>query len=232
MIDELHAHSTRAVLQAMTAAAPTHDRSVLPTSARQDTVVCIATGASLTPDDVNYVRDKATVIVVNDAHRLAPWADILYSGDRYWWMHYKGVPEFRGYKATIEYSPGRKHLQLLKYVPHMIFHRLTGHTGVETARDGLRTCGANSGGQALNLAVHLHPTRIILLGYDLGATQGKRHFFGDHPRPLSNSHDYPRWRQAFATMANPLADLGISVLNCSRVTSLNGFLCVPLRGIL
>lgn len=191
-------------------------------------VVCVATGPSLTQEDVDRVRGKATVIVVNDAHRLASWGDVLYSSDRYWWTFHRGAPSFMGFKATIEYSPGRKAADLTRFVPDMHFYRNTGHHGVEADADGLRTCGCNSGGAAVNLAAHLGATRIALLGYDMGSTQGKRHFFGDHPQGLSNTHNYPAWRRAFDTMRPAFEAIGVEVLNCSRTTSLSAFPCVSL----
>lgn len=192
-------------------------------------VVCIATGPSLKQTDVDYCRGKATVIAVNDAHRMAPWADVLYSSDRYWWKYYGGVPAFSGIRVTIEHTPKRKPLELLKLAPAMVILRNTGHDGIETDPDGLRTGAQGSGGAAVNLAVHLGATRIILLGYDCGVPGSKRHFFGDHPQGLSNISQFPHWRRAFDVMAKPLTDLGISVVNCSRSTAINAFPCVPLR---
>ena len=58
----------------------------LPRLADGGTVVCLASGPSLTTEDVAYVRGRATVIAVNDAVRLAPWADVLYSNDSTWWL--------------------------------------------------------------------------------------------------------------------------------------------------
>lgn len=192
-------------------------------------VVCVATGPSLKQSDVDYVRGKATVVAVNDAHRMAPWAHVLYSSDRYWWAYYHGVPSFKGIKAGIEFSPKRKPLELLKLAPEMFILRQTGHDGIETAPDGLRTGAQGSGGAAVNLAVHLGAKRIILLGYDCGTPGSKRHFFGDHPRGLSNMSQFPHWRRAFDTMAQPLKDLGIDVVNCSLSTAINAFPCAPLR---
>lgn len=201
----------------------------LPVLCPGGTVVCMATGPSLTAADVDYCRGKATVIVVNDAHRLAPWADVLYSSDRYWWRHYGGVPSFAGLKVAIEHTPRRKDPALERLVPEMIWMKHTGFDGVETARDGLRTCANNSGGAAVNLALHLGAKRIILLGYDMGVTGSKRHFFGEHPQGLSKSHNFPGWRAAFDRMRAPFAALGVTVLNCSRSTSLNAFQMVPLE---
>lgn len=196
------------------------------------TVFCLATGPSLTAADVQAVRGRGVVVAVNDAHRLAPWADVLYSSDRYWWRHHKGVPSFQGLKATIEYSPKRYAKELLSIVPEMFFLRNTGHDGIETDPGGLRTSRQNSGGAAVNLAVHLGARRIVLLGYDMGTTDGKRHFFGDHPSPLSNTHNFPTWRAGFETMVQPFKDLRIDVVNCSRSTSLNAFRCAPLEEVL
>lgn len=206
--------------------------SRLPRTCTNDTVVCIATGPSLTAADVEYCRGKASVIVVNDAHRLCTWATALYSSDRYWWRHYGGVPEFAGLKVAIEHTPRRKDPALARLVPEMIWMKHTGFDGVETSRDGLRTCANNSGGAAVNLALHLGAKRIILLGYDMGVTGSKRHFFGEHPQGLSKNHNFPGWRAAFERMRAPFEALGVTVLNCSRSTSLNAFPVVPLEDVL
>lgn len=74
------------------------------------TVVLIAGGASVTPEQVEFVRQhhydrpltdhleyggpNGTVrtVVVNDAYLLAPWADVLYAADSRWWdWHAKGI---------------------------------------------------------------------------------------------------------------------------------------------
>lgn len=195
------------------------------------TVFCLATGPSLTPADVNAVRDKGMVVAVNDAHRLAPWADWLYSSDRYWWVRHEGVPSFGGKLAGIEHTPGRRDPRLAGL--GVVVYRNTGHEGIEADPTGLRTCANNSGGAAVNLAVHLGAERIVLLGYDMGyGASDKRHFFGDHPMGLSNQHNFPTWRAAFGRMVEPLKALGVEVVNCSRSTSLTCFPVVPLEDVL
>jgi hypothetical protein len=156
---------------------------------------------------------------------------VLYSSDRYWWAHYAGVPRFAGRRFGIEHTPGRADGRLTKI--GVSVYRNTGHEGVETKPGGLRTCANNSGGAAVNLAVHLGAQRIVLLGYDLGyGSHEKRHFFGDHPQGLSNSHNFPTWRKAFATMVEPLKAMGVEVLNCTRTTALDCWPQVPLRDAL
>jgi len=66
------------------------------------TIVCMATGPSLTQADCDYVRELGVpTIAINDAHRLAPWANVLYSNDRMWWRKYKGVPSFTGVTQNV-----------------------------------------------------------------------------------------------------------------------------------
>jgi hypothetical protein len=177
------------------------------------TVVCLATGPSLTADDVNACRGRATVIAINDAWRLAPWADVLYSSDRHWYPHHDWVPEFPGRKIAMEITPHDGVLVLQR----------TGETGLELAPTGLKSY-KNSGGAAINLAVHLGASRILLLGYDMGAT-GVAHFFGSHPRGLrtTGKATYVLFRQLMATMVEPLRARGITVVNCTRTSALDCF---------
>ena len=49
--------------------------------------VCLGGGPSLNKEDIEYCREKKGVrfIAINDAYRLAPFADILYAADKKWW---------------------------------------------------------------------------------------------------------------------------------------------------
>jgi hypothetical protein len=137
------------------------------------TVVCLAGGPSLTQADVDYCRGKATVIAINDAYRLAPWADVLYACDKRWWDWHKGVGSFKGLKYALQ-RPA------LKW-PGVQILQNTGPHGLELKRNAVRN-GKNSGYQAMNVAVHLGAKRIVLLGYDMHIPQGgPSHWFGEHP---------------------------------------------------
>ncbi len=194
------------------------------------TVVCLATGPSLTQTDCEYVRSKAVVIAINDAHRLAPWADVLYSSDRKWWPHHKGVPTFHGLKFGIGSAPGKRNP--FSGLPDVQVLTNTGYTGLELARHGLKN-GRNSGYAAINLAVHLGAQRIVLLGYNMSSAGGRVHFFGRHPAPLSNPDSlFPSFRRAFQALVEPLKALGVEVWNCTDQTSLTAFPCAPLRQVL
>ena len=177
-------------------------------------VICIATGPSLTPDDVNYVKGKLPVITINNACHLAPWADYHYACDRAWWRTYAqtvGTAEC----WTISPDAAREfELNLLKHkgvgpglctVPGYIYH------------------GGNSGYQAIGLAYVLGFRRIILLGYDCQATDGKKHCHADHPGRLNRPHNYRRWRKRFDVLGKDAARLGVEIINCSRETAITAF---------
>ncbi len=182
------------------------------------TVVCIASGPSLTQDDVDYVRDLARVIVINTSYQLAPWADCLYACDARWWKWYDGAKDFHGLKYALD-PPARAYgVTVLKN---------TGTAGLEVRPNGLRN-GRNSGYQAINLAVHFGASRILLLGYDLQrAPDGKVHWHGDHRQAMNVP--LALFLPAFATLVQPLRELGVQVVNCSQRTALTVFPRMSLR---
>ena len=185
------------------------------------TVVCIGGGPSLTREDVEFCRGRAPVIAIKDAQRLAPWAEVLYSGDDKWWKWYRGAPEFSGLKFGLE--PTRTPW------PGVEILDITGDTGIEQAPTGLRT-GSNSGYQAVNLAIHLGATRVLLLGYDMKPTNGRDHWFGSHP--YGATPPYQLFLDRFPTMVEPLKELGVEVLNVTRDSALDVFPRAALEQVL
>lgn len=181
------------------------------------TAVCIGGGPSLTAEDVEYCRGRADVVIaVNDAYKLAPWANALFAADAAWWMVHKGAPGFRGLKYSLEATAAR-------WGRDIVVLKRTGEDGLELSPTGLRT-GRNSGAAAINLAVHFGAARVLLLGYDMQAkNDAQSHWFGAHPRPLRGGSPYPLFRSMFEKMVAPLASAGVQVINCSRQTALTCF---------
>lgn len=184
------------------------------------TVACLASGPSLTPDDVEAVRGLDAVIVVNTTYQLAPWATGLYAADAAWWNWHKGA-DFSGLKYSVSPQAAVWGVKVL---------RNTGPHGLELQPDGLRT-GMNSGYQAINLAVHFGAARILLLGYDMQVGQRReKHWHADHPNKVDA--DYRKFLGAFQTIVAPLHAAGVEVLNCTRRTALTCFPLVPLADAL
>jgi hypothetical protein len=190
----------------------------------ESTVVCIGGGPSLTPEDVNACRDRARVILINDAYRIAPWGDVLYAADSKWWREHQGVPSFTGPKYSLQPESA--------IWPDVQVLENTGFDGLELQPTGLRN-GLNSGYQAINLAVHLGARRIVLLGYDMRAVcEARSHWFGAHPKKIRGSSPYADFVQKFSYLVEPLAALGIQIVNCSRQSALDCFPRQPLEDTL
>ena len=170
------------------------------------TAVCIASGISLTKEDVDYCQGKAAVYVVNNCYKLAPWADVLYACDEEWWDHYK--PEFAGQKWTINEDAGKKYN--LNIIPH--------DTQALFCTENMIATGNNSGFQAINLA-YLHGyRRILLLGYDY--QNSGQHWHGRHGGHLNKSPDMRRWIRHMDNAYPLMVEAGLTIINCSRDTAI------------
>lgn len=189
-----------------------------------ETVVCLGTGPSLTVDDVESCRDRARVIAIKDAVRIAPWADVLYCGDEKWWPHHGPSLTFPGRRYALVASQA----QADAIAPFADLLRYTGPDGIETDPSGLRS-GSQSGYQAIGLAVHLGAARIVLLGYDMrGGANGRVHFFGAHAHDSKKPTPWQQRPELFQTLVPALEARGIAIVNASRVTALDCFPRMPL----
>lgn len=192
-----------------------------------ETIVCIGGGSSLTDTDVQAVRGKGRVIAINDAYRICPWADVLYGADKDWWIEHQGVPSFIGPKYALPEATRKgwpEGITVLKTAGDFGLSR-----DPSTLATGGSTGGRNSGYQAINLAVHLGASRILLLGYDMQrGPSGKTHWFGRHPDTLRRNSPYTEFLKGFPTLVQPLAALGVEVINCTRDTALLVFPMMPI----
>lgn len=182
------------------------------------TVVCLASGPSLSQKDVDTCRGVAQVIAIKDSIRMAPWAPVLYACDAKWWRAHPETKTYTGLKYGLEMQADRTDVQIL---------RNTGDTGLERQPDGLKN-GRNSGYQAINLAVHLGASRIVLIGYDCQpASNGQHHWFGNHV--YSNAAPpYGLFLERFSTLPEGLRRSGVTVVNATNGSALPYFPIVSL----
>jgi hypothetical protein len=182
-----------------------------------ETVVCIASGPSLTREDCELVRGKARVIAINNSYQLAPFADALYACDARWWKWHKGAKDFHGLTFALERRSAqyRKDITVLK---------VGKPEGLSLDPMYLNT-GKNSGYQALNLSVLMGASRVILLGYDMQrGPKGEMHWHPEHP--MKTPHMYVEFRRRFESLIEPMRTAGVEVINCTRSTALE---CFPKR---
>jgi hypothetical protein len=176
------------------------------------TVVCIASGPSLTAEDCELVRSSGlATIVTNTTFRMCPWATALMGYDVAWWkQHHKEVAEkFAGHKVSgvVDCKPyGARSLKLLKF-----------------------NAFGNSGCAAISLAVLAGSKKVVMLGFDCQHTGGKTHWHGDHPAPLGNAGSVNKWPQKFLQVAQYARRHGCQVINASRETALTMFPRVALE---
>lgn len=182
------------------------------------TAVVAATGPSLTVDQLDRVRGRAKVIVVSDAWRLAPWADVLYSCDAKWWHHHRDAQSFQGMKVGLSDCITFPDVRLMRHRKRDDVKGIDPGQGFDPDPAYLAT-GANSGYQAVHLAAHFAAARVVLLGFDMRGS----HFFGDHPPSLKRDAPFATWIERFRTLAKPLTERGIEVLNCTPGSALDAF---------
>jgi len=182
------------------------------------TIVCLGSGPSLTRADVDYCRGRAVTIAIKETVRLAPWADVFYACDKKFFEHHGDeLVTFAGLRFTLDHMAHRWATDL----------QIGDHTGLSLDPTTLNT-GYSSGFQCINLSVLLGAVRVLLLGYDCQVrNDGPDHWFGSHAWKTRPPVDL--FRPCFSTLVEPLKQVGVSVINCSRETALDCFPRMPLR---
>lgn len=170
------------------------------------TVVCIASGPSLTQEDCDAVRGLPT-IVTNTSFRRAPWADVLFGFDSKWWREH--LPEVR------KVFKGRL----------MSGSQIAANLGVESVY-GVPwfRLYANSGACAISLAMAGGASKVVLLGFDCqNGPNGEKHWHPDHPKGLSNCLSMPKWSDVFRRVTRDAETNHVRVVNSTRSTALRWF---------
>jgi hypothetical protein len=183
----------------------------------------LASGPSMCAEDAEAVRGRGVVLAINTTIRLAPWADILYSCDPTWWKHHwDSLADYRGRRLGLRLPGQPEGVEQLPF-------RMDSGLGLERINSG-----NNSGYQAINFAFLQGAKRIVLLGYDMQHTDGRRHWHGDHPEGLANfAPGMPELcRPKFTALASDLQARGVTVINATRATALRCFTRQPLSQVL
>ncbi len=180
------------------------------------TVVCLASGPSLTSEDCEFVRASGhPTVVTNTTFRIAPWADVVFGMDMNWWRtHHQEVKAVcTGRKLSTSHAArayGAESLWQSKWFPQVL----------------------NSGAGAIALALAGGAEKVVLLGFDCQSTGGKKHWHGDHPKSCGNAASLQKWPRHFERQAKEAQKAGRTVVNASRSTALTCFPRVELESAL
>lgn len=169
--------------------------------------VIIASGQSLTEDDVKAVQNAKDLGIVDHVIAVsnvgldhAPWADMLVSHDTAWWVNHMEALKFKGEKYSAYGRYGTK-----AYLPVVT--------------------GCNSGLLAMFIARDiLKVSSIALLGFDMHGT----HYFGKHKKGLKNTTP-----ERFKIHIDQFKLFnGCNVVNCTKDSALNMYAKVSLSDTL
>lgn len=199
-------------------------RAPIPRAFPDSTIVLIGNGPSLNRGQINtakaaWIAGRVRVLGCNDAYRIAPWIDGLYAADGAWWdLHIEQVREnplgllwSQDQAACVRWG--------LWYVPARRAEGMSRDSGqIHTGH-----LGGHSGYQLLNLAMHLGASRVLLLGFDCQAANGRTHWFGDHPDSLRVASPYANFAAAYDIAAPTLRDAGVEVINCTPGSAIRAF---------
>lgn len=80
--------------------------------------------------------------------------------------------------------------------------------------------GGNSGYQAIGIALLFGAARIVLLGFDMQFTNGRKHWHKDHAKNNPTGIALKNWRANFRELASVCP---VPIINATRETALDCF---------
>ncbi len=184
-----------------------------------EAVAIVGGGPSIKQIDLSILKDRIHVVAIKTAIDICPWAEICYGCDAPWWIDRKGLPKYHGIKLFHGIMAANKWSDLKRIE-------------IEISKDDILIDqplkvgnGGCSGFQALNLAVQFGATDIILIGFDLHE-RGGMHWYGRNKWPNASNpvqSNFNRWNKGFKSAKPSIDKLGITVMNASVESQLEGF---------
>lgn len=196
------------------------------------TAYILGGGMSLLEENLSLIH-KENVIGVNDAFRLGDWIDVCWFGDARWFdWNKEELSKFKGLIICCCPRLADKN----KWVKVLLRGK---PQGIEARPDSI-SWNKNSGGSAINLAVHFGVKRIVLLGFDMKPDKdtGNDNWHDYHETKNNTSLPYARFLQSFPIIMRDAERMGVEIINstmCSLIeerivpkVALEDVLCLPL----
>ena len=168
----------------------------------QITFACVASGPSLTMEDCLKLSSvHIPTIAINNSWRAAPFCTVVYAADCCWW-------EACNNEITIPAE---------RWCGDSFTANRFGINYFSSKIPG----SFNSGQRAIELAIHMGASRVLLVGYDCSVRKGT-HWHGRHAQ-LANPDSFSinRWQCEFEQLKARAC--GVEIINCSRSTRLRCF---------
>jgi len=173
---------------------------------KDETCVILACGPSVATQDLSLLAGKR-VIAINDAWRLYPKADVLFSGD---WRFFRDNPDLSGYKGPMIACVSPESFDKIrdKRKVHIGRGPRRGLTYNRTKVAGQYTCV----GQAANFAFHRGCNLIALVGVDLcPANDGRRYAISEELVDEEVLHTYEQMRGNLRFLGAAAKEAGIAI---------------------
>lgn len=194
------------------------------------TVVCIASGPSLTLEQVERVKEwrcgaDRYVIAINDiglTSRLplaVPDCDLWYAADDTFWQFYSE----QALKASTLRVCAAKHASELWHLSLDTTWR-----EIFAWEPGKAASGGHSGFQALQIAINAGASKVILLGYDCKAQGKQTNAFGRKPNQIHRDSPYQTWPEWYLKLKQVLPR-PINIVNCSLGSAITAFGYTPIE---
>mgnify|MGYP000850353151 FL=1 len=203
---------------------------------RGETVVCIASGPSLTRqicEKIQVTRDagRCKAIVVNSSCRLAPWADVLYFTDNGWYEQRRElVANWPGLVVSMSRLAKRELPAKVKRVKGCGDPswppRLPGmpkRLGFPEPGGPYLHQGRNSGNTAVSLAIAMGAARVLMVGYDCQIVGGREHHHDEYKGPRDTTIYDLEFRHAFNGWNEAALNSGVTILNCTPGSAIAEF---------
>lgn len=185
-----------------------------------ETAFIIGGGPSVNAVDLGPIKHR-NVLGINNAYKLGEWVDVVFAMDCNWWLgtpeqtdgHYLLADDTWG---PLYYHPAIKVTQCQRLnkarYPNVHTLKVEQHEGIDT-RPGKIACYKHSGHGAINLAVKLGATRLVLVGFDMQKRPQGHNWHSDHTKPVPDDIYQKRFIPALRSTVKPLRERGVEVIN-------------------
>lgn len=193
------------------------------------TVFCLASGPSLTREVCETIRGQPS-IVVNSSCMLAPFATVLYFTDSSWYEERRDlVANWPGLVVCMSRSAKRELPDKVKRVRgegDPAFHV----TSFPPPGSDFIRQGRSSGHTAISLAIAMGAKRVVMLGYDMRAVDGREHCHAEYSGERDLKQYASDFVPAFTGWRDAALKSGVEILNATPESAVQEFPFVSLDG--